>query len=248
MHNWIFLSTFAVKNLKRKMAKENSYSFKDVIKAWGKFFISTYFIKNFCIWLASIVLFFILVFVGLRIYTRHSQKVSVPSVEGMTLDEAKKIILERKLVPEITDSVFGGSSKPGTIIPNGQIPTAGYSVKEGRKVYLTYKAWTKELVDMPTVTNISLKDATRRIESCGLLLGKVTRKKAKFKDFVLEARFNGAKIPQGEGQPFKLHKGDVVDLVVSDGSEDQNSATDFSDEDSNSDSNFDKPDNGIDEF
>ena len=77
-------------------------------------------------------------------------------------------------------------------------------------------------------------------------------KKAKFKDFVLEARFNGAKIPQGEGQPFKLHKGDVIDLVVSDGSEDSSSGSDFSDggtfDDDSDGGSFNKPDNGIDEF
>lgn len=108
------------------MAQENTNSFKDKLKAWGKFFISAYFIKNFCIWLGSILLFFVIVFLALRVYTRHSQEVSVPSVEGMTLEQAQKLILERKLEPVISDSVYNSSVAPGTVIPGGQIPRAGY--------------------------------------------------------------------------------------------------------------------------
>ena len=159
----------------------------------------------------------IIVFVGLRIYTRHSQKVSVPSVEGMTIEQAQKIIRERNLEPVVSDSVYGGNAKPGTIIPEGQIPVAGFQVKEGRKVFLIYKAWSKEPVKMPAVEGISLNDAKMQLVQAGLLPGKITKQKGRYKDLVLEARFNGAKISQGKS----LSKGDIIDLVISEGEEEE---------------------------
>jgi len=192
------------------MAQEKSNSFKDKLQAWGKFFISAYFIKNFCIWLASIILFFILVFVGLRIYTRHSQKVSVPSVEGMTIEQAQKAILDRRLEPVVSDSVYNSSANPGTVIPGGQLPRAGYSVKEGRKVFLTYKTWTRESTEMPDLSGRSLADCQEQLRLRGLLLGNVKKEKGAHNDLFKEARINGAKISKGK----KLLKGDVIDLVI----------------------------------
>ncbi len=208
------------------MAQENTNSFKDKLKAWGKFFISAYFIKNFCIWLGSILLFFVIVFLALRVYTRHSQEVSVPSVEGMTLEQAQKLILERKLEPVISDSVYNSSVAPGTVIPGGQIPRAGYSVKEGRKVFLTYKTWSKEITEMPDLSGRSLVDCQEQLRLRGLLLGNVKKEKGPHNDLFKEARINGAKISKGK----KLYKGDVIDLIMwekDDNSDDSDSFSDY---------------------
>jgi beta-lactam-binding protein with PASTA domain len=229
------------------MEQENSNTFKDKMKAWGKFFVSAYFIKNICILVVSIILFFIIVFFSLKAYTRHSQKVSVPSVEGLSINEAIKLIKDRGLDYEISDSVYTSSAKPGTIVPGGQIPPAGYSVKEDRKIFLTYKAWSKEPTKMPRVVKMSLVDAQQQLISCGLLLGKVTKQPGRFNDYVIEARFKGAKISEGK----ELVKGDVIDLVVSERSEDRlrdDSYDYLDDSNSDSDSDVDALDNGIDNF
>jgi serine/threonine-protein kinase len=192
------------------MAQENTNSFKDKLKAWGRFFISAYFIKNFCIWLASVLLFFIIVLVGLRVYTRHSQKVSVPSVEGMTIEQAQKIIQERKLEAVVSDSVYNSTAASGTVIPGGQTPRAGYLVKEGRKIFLTYKTWSREATEMPDLAGRSLVDCQEQLRLRGLLLGQVKKEKGPHNDLFKEARINGAKISKGK----KLLKGDVIDLIM----------------------------------
>ena len=220
------------------MAQENTNSFKDKLKAWGGFFISAYFIKNFCIWLGSIMLFFVLVVMGLRIYTRHSQKVSVPSVEGMTIEQAVKIIEDRKLEAVVSDSVYNSSAAPGTVIPGGQIPRAGYNVKEGRKVFLTYKTWSKEITEMPDLNGRSLVDCQEQLRLRGLLLGNVKKEKGPHNDLFKEARINGAKISKGK----KLYKGDVIDLMMWEKDENAGNNTQ-----SDYDSNSDTDDNIIDE-
>ncbi len=39
---------------------EQKHSFGDWMKAWGKFFISPYFIKNILIYIGTIIVFFVL--------------------------------------------------------------------------------------------------------------------------------------------------------------------------------------------
>ncbi|MCR5455272.1 MAG: PASTA domain-containing protein [Bacteroidales bacterium] len=205
--------------------EQESNTFMDTLKAWGRFFISRYFIKNICIFIAVVLLFLLIVVQGLKWYTHHSEKISVPSVEGMTVNEAKKIISERGLVAVVHDSTFECTSKsikPGQVIPGGQQPTPGYQVKKGRKVYLTYLAYTRQPATMPNITGESVETAKSLILGAGLIPGKITERESKFKGLVLEAKFNGAKVSGGK----QLHKGDVIDLIIGKGEdEDDTPAT-----------------------
>lgn len=205
--------------------EQESNTFKDTLKAWGRFFISKYFIKNICIFIATVLLFIILVVQGLKWYTHHNERISVPSVEGMSVAEAKKIIEERGLVPVVNDSTFESTSsiKPGHIIPKGQQPTPGYQVKKGRKVYLTYLAYTKQPATMPNINGESVETAKSLIMGAGLVPGKITERENPHKGLVLEAKFNGAKVSAGK----QLHKGDVIDLIIGKG-EDDNTTSPYS--------------------
>ena len=207
------------------MEKENNSSFMDYLKAWGRFFISRYFIKNICIFIATVLVFILLITQGLKWYTHHTEKISVPSVEGMTVAEAKKIIKERGLEAVVNDSTFECASKsikPGQIIPGGQQPTPGYQVKKGRKIYLTYLAYTKQPATMPNINGESVETAKSLILGAGLIPGKITERENPHKGLVLEARFNGAKVSAGK----QLHKGDIIDLIIGKG-EDNDATTPF---------------------
>ena len=200
------------------MEKESN-SFMDYLKAWGRFFISRYFIKNICIFIATVLLFVLLITQGLKWYTHHTEKISVPAVEGMTVAEAKKAIVERGLVPVVNDSTYECSSKsvkPGQIIPGGQQPTPGYQVKKGRKIYLTYLAYTKQPAIMPNINGESVETAKSLILGAGLIPGKITEREHPHKGLVLEARFNGAKVSAGK----QLFKGDIIDLTIGKGEDD----------------------------
>jgi beta-lactam-binding protein with PASTA domain len=207
------------------MEQENNSSFMDYLKAWGLFFISRYFIKNICIFIATVLVFILLITQGLKWYTHHTEKISVPSVEGMTVAEAKKIIKERGLEAVVNDSTFECASKsikPGQVIPGGQQPTPGYQVKKGRKIYLTYLAYTKQHATMPNINGESVETAKSLILGAGLIPGKITEREHPHKGLVLEARFNGAKVSAGK----QLHKGDIIDLIIGKG-EDNDATTPY---------------------
>lgn len=215
------------------MEQENNSSFMDYLKAWGRFFISRYFIKNICIFIATVLVFILLITQGLKWYTHHTEKISVPSVEGMTVAEAKKIIKERGLEAVVNDSTFECASKsikPGQIIPGGQQPTPGYQVKKGRKIYLTYLAYTKQPATMPNINGESVETAKSLILGAGLIPGKITEREHPHKGLVLEAKFNGARVSAGK----QLHKGDIIDLIIGKG-EDNDATTPFNSEDTDTD-------------
>jgi beta-lactam-binding protein with PASTA domain len=211
------------------MEQENNSSFMDYLKAWGRFFISRYFIKNICIFIATVLVFILLITQGLKWYTHHTEKISVPSVEGMTVAEAKKIIKERGLEAVVNDSTFECASKsikPGQIIPGGQQPTPGYQVKKGRKIYLTYLAYTKQPATMPNINGESVETAKSLILGAGLIPGKITEREHPHKGLVLEAKFNGARVSAGK----QLHKGDIIDLIIGKG-EDNDATTPYDSDD-----------------
>ena len=211
------------------MEQENNSSFMDYLKAWGRFFISRYFIKNICIFIATVLVFILLITQGLKWYTHHTEKISVPSVEGMTVAEAKKIIKERGLEAVVNDSTFECASKsikPCQIIPGGQQPTPGYQVKKGRKIYLTYLAYTKQPATMPNINGESVETAKSLILGAGLIPGKITEREHPHKGLVLEAKFNGARVSAGK----QLHKGDIIDLIIGKG-EDNDATTPYSESD-----------------
>lgn len=227
------------------MAQEK-ITFKEKLMAWARFFKSPYFIKNICIYIATIILFVVLVTQGLKWYTRHNQKISVPSVEGLYIADAQKIIEERGLVAQVLDSTFNCSSqsiKPGQIIPGGQSPTPGYQVKKGRIIYLTYLAYTKEPTTMPNIVLESVETAKSLLECNGLIPGKITQKRYPHKDVVIEARFNGALVSHGKN----LHKGDVIDLVIGTGEDDANDSDTFAPSQDDSNELLEDP-NGLDQF
>ena len=58
--------------------EQEGNTFMDTLKAWGRFFISRYFIKNICIFIATVLIFILLVVQGLKWYTHHTEKISVP--------------------------------------------------------------------------------------------------------------------------------------------------------------------------
>jgi len=200
----------------------------DTLKAWGRFFISRYFIKNICIFIATVLLFILLIVQGLKWYTHHDERISVPPVEGLSIADAKKAIEERGLIAVVNDSTYECKDKgikPGHVIIGGQQPTASYFVKKGRKVYLTYLAYTKQPAIMPNINGESVETAKSLIMGAGLIPGKITERENPHKGLVLEAKFNGAKVSAGK----QLHKGDVIDLIIGKG-EDSDATSPYSGE------------------
>ena len=168
-------------------------------------------LRQLAILLAVVILFFVLTFVALRIYTRHGQNVSVPELRRMTLTEVKKICDERGLKFEVSDSVYSSNAAPGTVID--QTPPATFKVKKERTIFLTIKAYSVEQVAMPRLIDLSIKSAQAQLATVGLGVGKITYKPDIARDAVLEQRFNGKDIPAGT----RVAKGSLIDLVLGKG-------------------------------
>ena len=176
-------------------------------------------IRQLAILIAVVVLFVVLIFVALRVYTRHGQNVSVPELRRLSLTEVKKICDERGLKFEISDSVYSSNAAPGTVID--QTPPATFKVKKERTIFLTIKAYSVEQVAMPRLIDLSIKSAQAQLATVGLGVGKISYKPDIARDAVIEQMFNGKPIPAGT----RVAKGSLIDLVLGKGEDEGISKT-----------------------
>jgi beta-lactam-binding protein with PASTA domain len=165
--------------------------------------------KNIIIAFIGLFLFIEIVFLALRIYTRHGQALAVPDFSGMSIEEASKVIDLKKLRFIITDSMFTQGAKPGTVI--AQNPSPETKVKENRTIFLTINAFNPEKVKMPDVVGVSVRQAEALIITNGLRLGARIYVPGLGKDYVLRQQYHGRDIKPGT----PIIKGSSINLVLS---------------------------------
>jgi beta-lactam-binding protein with PASTA domain len=157
--------------------------------------------------LGTIVLLLVTMYV-LRVYTNHGESFGVPDFSGMDLQQVHRQADELDLFYEITDSLYVQDAAPGTVID--QVPVAGFSVKEGRTIFLTICASKPEQVAMPKLTDISYRQALNLMMGSGLNVGNVDYIPSEFPNLVLEQKFNGKLVRAGT----PVNKGSNIDLTV----------------------------------
>ena len=118
----------------------------------------------------TLVLAYLTMFM-LRIYTDHGESYSVPDLNGMTVEQAEKVIVKSDFRFQVIDSMFVKDAVPGTIV--GQVPVAGAMVKKNRTLFLTTCTMTPEQIAMPKLTDIAYQQALNVIESLGLEIGDI---------------------------------------------------------------------------
>ena len=163
--------------------------------------------------MAAIVaaLIFIFFYVYLPASTQHGETITVPNLEGMSLEDMDDFLKKRNLNYEVSDSNYTSSYPPLAILKH--YPQAGSYVKENRKIYLTVNSRQPKSVNMPNLIDGSLKNAELVLESYGLKRGKITYKPDLAANAVLEQQFEGKPIAQGT----PVLRGSKIDLVVGDG-------------------------------
>ena len=163
--------------------------------------------------MASVVaaLIFIFFYVYLPSSTKHGETITVPNLEGMSLEDMDDFLKKRNLNYEVSDSNYTSSYPPLAILKH--YPQAGSYVKENRKIYLTVNSKQPKSVNMPNLIDGSLKNAELVLESYGLKRGKITYKPDLAPNAVLEQLFEGKAIAQGA----PVLRGSKIDLVVGDG-------------------------------
>lgn len=148
----------------------------------------------------------------LRISTNHGQKIAVPDLSRLTIEQAEEKLAELDLEYAIMDSTNYNPEFPyQTVIE--QIPKEGRFVKENRKIYLSINRSGYPMIEIPPVIGKTLRQAEPTLRAVGFQIGRIQYRKYIAKDEVLELSYKGRKIESGE----ELEKTSVIDLVLGDG-------------------------------
>lgn len=164
----------------------------------------------------AFVLGIVLLWVTLKIlgvYTLHGDSIEVPDFTGKYISELEDYADEYDVTYEIIDSVYDQSLTKGTVIL--QDPAAGARVKDGRKVYLTVVSQHAEMVSMPELVDLTLRQASAMLETYSLKVGKLTYVPDIAQNAVLQQKFKGRTITAGT----RIEKGSKIDLVLGQGEE-----------------------------
>ena len=146
--------------------------------------------------------------------TNQDQRIEVPDLAKMNLDNVENRLEELDLDFEILDSANFNPDFPRYSVID-QVPAPGKFVKEDRKIYLTLNPSGYRKIQVPT----NLIRKTRRqveptLRSLGFKIGEISYKPDIAEDAVLELRHKGRLVEPGD----ELMKTSTIDLVLGDGS------------------------------
>jgi eukaryotic-like serine/threonine-protein kinase len=182
------------------------------MKDFFQFLKSKKFILNFLASLAVIIMLLGFVYKWLDSYTDHGNSVTVPDLRGMTIAQAETFLKTKNLSFKISDSSAFIADKPhGTIVE--QDPRSDEKVKQGRTIYLSITRSIAPLVKLPSLKDVSLRQAEAILDAYGLKAGEHIFKPDLAKNAVLGLMMNGKTITEEDEIP----KGSVIDLIVGDG-------------------------------
>lgn len=172
--------------------------------------------KHFLYALGGLIIFLELVFLVLRVYTRHGQALSVPNFYGLSLEEVSRTVDQKRLRFEVIDSVFIPGQEPGTVV--AQNPSPDTKVKVNRTIFLTINAFSPEKIEMPNAVDVSLRQAEAILQTNGLRVGYKHYIPYPAKDYVLRQIYRNRDIAPGA----KVIRGSSIDLVLGLGTIDVN--------------------------
>jgi beta-lactam-binding protein with PASTA domain len=134
---------------------------------------------------------------------------------GKQIGELPEYADDYDVTYEIIDSVYDNNLPKGSVVL--QDPAAGSKVKDGRKIYLTVVALKQEMVEMPDLLDLTLRQATAMLETYGLIVGKLKYVPDIALNAVLQQKFKGNKIEEGA----LIEKGSKIDLVLGQGEDNE---------------------------
>jgi beta-lactam-binding protein with PASTA domain len=154
----------------------------------------------------------------LNFHTKHDQKVRVPDLEELSLNETENALKEVNLRFVVIDSaIFNPKFPPKTVIE--QNPVGGDFVKENRKIYLTLNPSGYRKITIPNVIDQTKRQVVVQLKSIGFRIGKERYIPDLGKDVVRGLEINKMEIKPGD----KLAKNSIIDLVLGDGFEKRDS-------------------------
>ena len=175
-------------------------------------------VKKTLIWIGILIAVVLIIDnILMPLYVSASETV-VPSVVGMSEQEAFAKLKDEDFKPVISDTTFGVSIPAGKIFL--QKPQAGKIVKEGRTVYL-FISGGDQTISVPNLKGKSTLDARFALERIGLRLGEIEEvASSNPKDMIFDQQFEeGTKVRKGQlvGVTISIGKGfgdiEVPDLI-----------------------------------
>lgn len=133
-------------------------------------------------------------------WTDHGKTAIVPTVKGLPYDQALATLAEAGMVCELSDSVYDDKAKRGSVID--QNPRPGNEVKPGRTVYLTVNAFYPRMVTVPSLTDISLRQARSILSGLGIKNIVEVPVKSEYRELVLGAEYKSMPMKAGMRIPI----------------------------------------------
>lgn len=178
-----------------------------------KFISSKSFLKQLIIAVVGLVIFVFIVMKWLDISTNHNQKIEVPNLEKMSLENVQKTLTELDLDFVVLDSTSYNPNFPKKSVIE-QDPEPGDFVKEERKIYLTLNPSGYKNVEIPNVYGKTKRQAVSQLKAIGFRISSneifVTDIA---KNVVRGLQFNGKKLIAGD----KIPKNSSITLKLGDG-------------------------------
>lgn len=178
------------------------------MKKFFGFLKSKLFLLNLLAAFIVLLLIFVFLNIYLKSYTNHGESITTPILIGLDIDEAITIIEDNGFNYEIIDTIFDGDFAKNAIVE--QNPKAESLVKKGRKIYLIVNSTEDEMISMPQLVGLSIRQVNSTIETYGLTVGKLKYVPDVAVNVVIKQFYKGNEINAGT----KVKKGSEIDLIL----------------------------------
>ena len=167
--------------------------------------------KHILLSASALILLFFVWLQFLSFYTLHDDYIKVPNFSNVSISKIDSITDANNLRYVIIDSIFDRNRPKGIVV--NQDPEPFTDVKKSRRIYLTINSLQSRKVSFPNIYDLSLRQATRKLEKSGLEVGNLEYRADIATNKVLDFKVNGIKIEHDQ----ELYVGTVIDLVVGKG-------------------------------
>ena len=185
---------------------------KAILRVYLKLLKSDSIVKHLFASSITVFIIFYFVFISVKIYTKHNRYIEVPSLSGLNIEDANKILKKKKLKFEVLDSSKYFSETPVNFILS-QIPDAGEFVKKNRKIYLNVNPSDYQKVSIPNIIQITKRNAESILNALGFEVSSFQYVDNIGKDMVLEVLYNGEKMNIGDA----IARGSKLELILGNG-------------------------------
>lgn len=161
----------------------------------------------------GIIVFVFVIMKWLNISTNHDQKIEVPNLKEMSLNDVERTLEELDLNFVVIDSASYNPNYPGKAVID-QDPEPGDLVKEKRKIYLTLNPSGYKDVEIPDLFGKTRRQVTSQLRFIGFRVNNdVIYVSDIAKDVVRGMKFNNKYLKAGD----KIPKNSLITLKVGDG-------------------------------